>query len=209
MHSLSRRAAPLHAAQPSCYDMNSPLLFGALAALGEDARVEVLDLTPAHAGLLEYFTRYHCKLFLPASRTALCQVPASEPEEIEKIPRVLKRLVPIYKQDKAQLDLLLLWDLPNYLNRHVLTGLIAHLLPHLSRHAVLHTYIHTRQSMPQQPGKFSLGSEGKVRVDLSAQWNTPSPMYYQEILHKLLDPFRVQRGMLLANGLQEYVLRRQ
>ena len=33
------------------------------------------------------------------------------------------------------------------------------------------------------------------------------PMYYQERLHKLFAPFRVDRGMLLANGLQEYVMR--
>jgi len=32
-------------------------------------------------------------------------------------------------------------------------------------------------------------------------------MYYQELLHKLLSPFRIERGMLLANGLQEYILR--
>ena len=207
MNSLTMRAAGLHAGQQTRYDMNSPLLSGVLAALEEDARVEVLDLTPANAGLLEYFARYHCKLYLPACRDALCQVPAGEPDELEKIPQILQRLLPLRAQDG--LDLLLLWDLPNYLHREVLKGLIRHLLPQLSRGAVLHTYIHTRQTMPQQPGNFTLTADGKVSVDLAGQGTLASPMYYQELLHKLLDPFRVERGMLLANGLQEYVLRRR
>lgn len=201
------RAASLHATQQSCYEMNSPLLFGVLAALEEDVRVGVLDLIPAHAGLLEYFARYHCKLFLPGCRDALCALPADEPEETAKLPGALKQLLLLPPHATPVLDMLLLWDLPNYLQRDVLMALINHLLPYLSPRAVLHTYIHTRQSMPQQPGSFSLTPDEKVSVDLTGQWDRTSPMYYQEILHKLLAPLRVERGMLLANGLQEYILR--
>ena len=59
------RAVNQHAEQETRYQLKSPLLFGALQSLDPETRVQVLDLAPANAALLDYFSQFHCKLYLP------------------------------------------------------------------------------------------------------------------------------------------------
>lgn len=204
---IPMRAVNQAAEQETRYRMNSPLLFGVLQALDPESRVDILDLAPVNADLLEYFSQYHCKLHLPACRDELLTLCIKDDEVDRSLSREFKRSIPLPDSDNNTLDLLLLWDLPNYLDKQVLSALITYLAPYTSKRTVLHTYIHTRQSMPAQPGDYRLTSEKNVLVDMPAAWTAISPMYYQELLHKVFAPFRVERGMLLANGLQEYILR--
>ncbi|MFO7602568.1 MAG: hypothetical protein R6X06_02005 [Gammaproteobacteria bacterium] len=189
--------------QAACYDMKSPLLFGVLQAL--DARVELLDLAPPNSNVLDYFSSYHCKLHLPACRDALLNLDATA-EDQPPLTEVFRRYIPLAEGKPCSLDLLLLWDLPNYLDRSVLAALITYLMPYVSVGTVLHTYIHTRQRMPESPGNYRLTREHTVTVEMAATWRASSQLYYQELMNKVFAPFRVDRGMLLGNGLQEYLL---
>ena len=206
MYTVPMRAVNQHAEQETHYRLKSPLLFGVLQALEPETRVEVLDLAPANADLLDYFSQYHCKLHLPGCRDELLTLGMTDDEANRPLPREFNRLIPLQNGGTSTLDIVLLWDLPNYLDKQVLSALITYLTPHVTNHTVLHTYIHTRQTMPEQPGDYRLSLENNVLVDMPAIGNASSPMYYQELLHKVFAPFRVKRGMLLANGLQEYIL---
>lgn len=205
MHTIPMRAVNQSAEQETHYLLNSPLLFGALESLDAEARVCVLDLAPANGQLLDYFSAYHCKLILPGCRDALLALRPPEDESQPPLASVLTSELPLPQY--APLDLILLWDLPNYLDKAVLTALIMHLLAHVAEHTVMHMYLHTRQRMPSQPGDYHLIPKQAVKVELSAPWAATSPKYYQELIHKILAPFRIARGMLLGNGLQEYILR--
>jgi hypothetical protein len=207
MYTIPMRAVNRHTGQETRYNLNSPLLFGVLQALDPETRVDILDLAPANANMLDYFAQSHCKLHLPACRDELLTLRLTEDEVEPPLSRVFETCLPLPDSDNNPLDLLLLWDLPNYLDKQVLSALITYLAPYTGKRTVLHTYIHTRQSMPAQPGDYRLTLEKNVLVDMPAAWTATSPMYYQELLHKILAPFRVERGMLLANGLQEYILR--
>ena len=200
-----RSVNPL-AEQEARYSMTSPLLFGVLQALDPETRIEVLELAPATAGLLDYFSQFHSKLYLPGCRDELLALCVNNDEDAPPLSRIFNRCIP-WPNSNNTLDLVLLWDLPNYLDKQVLSALITYLAPHVTKRTVVHTYIHTRQTMPAHPGDYQLTHENNVTVDLAAAWNASSPMYYQELINKVFAPFRVQRGMLLANGLQEYILR--
>lgn len=201
------RAINQGAGQESRYQLNSPLLFAALSALDPDNRVDILDLTPATPEHLAYFHDYATRLELPGCSTTLLEQREEEDLHHQKLDRLFKRLIPIPQGTKKPLDIILLWDLPNYLDKGLLAGLIEFLVPRTDPHTLIHTYIHTRQNMPVQPGKYRLLQENKVLVDINPDWSTSSPMYYQELLHKVFKPFQVERGMLLSNGMQEYTLR--
>jgi hypothetical protein len=200
------RAVISLAEQETRYAMNSPLLFGVLQALDPESRAEVLDLAPANAELLDYFAAYRCKLHLPGCRDALLKHRIAEDATEYSLSAVFNSLVPFADDDNNSLDLILLWDLPNYLDKRILSAFVDYLMPRLDHASVLHTYIHTRQNMPEYPGEFRLTQNDSIMVDMPAAWSAHSPMYYQELLHKVFAPFRVIRGMLLANGLQEYIL---
>lgn len=193
--------------QESRYQLNSPLLFAALSALDPEKRVDMLDLTPAMPEHLDYFRDYAVRLELPGCGAELLAPRDEEELDNEQIERLIKHLIPSTANSKKPLDIILLWDLPNYLDKRVLSALIQYLLPRTDRHSLIHTYIHTRQTMPTRPAEYRLSQENRVLVDIDSDWTARSPMYYQELLHKVFKPFRVERGMLLANGMQEYILR--
>ncbi len=205
---MPMRAVNTAAEQDARYQMNSPLLFGALQALSPDSSIGLLDLAPANASLLDYFAEYYCKLYLPGCRDELLSLDTGIDSGQPPLAVTMASLLPLRQAQGRPLDLVLLWDLPNYLDQSVLSALISYLATHSSRDTVLHTYVHTRQTMPDAPGDYRLTVEQKVKVEISTAWNTGSPGFYLELINKVFTPFRVDRGMLLANGLQEYILRR-
>ncbi len=201
------RAVNQPAEQETSYSLKSPLLFGVLQDLEPDIRIDVLDLNPAYPGILEFFSQYHCKLYLPGSKDQLLAVQPDEEEEDNTLTGKIESCFPLQADRQNAFNLVLLWDLPNYLDQRVLPALIEYLASQADEHTILHSYIHTRQTMPAQPGDYRLTPEQTVRVNLPAPWTASSPAYHQAMLNKLFSPFRVTRGMLLANGLQEYILR--
>ena len=189
------------------YRLNSPLLFETLSKLPEEGYFQFLDLAPATPGLLHFFSQFHCRLYLPGCADDLWQLEI-DPDELDatgKISETIASCLPLKNREPAQLDVILLWDILNYLPKPVLTGLIDYLLQFSKKSTVVHSYIHTRQSMPRTPGCYQFTADKGIHVEQNSDHLIASPAYYQEALHRLLRPFVVQRSILLANGLQEYV----
>lgn len=195
------------AEQESSYRIKSPLLFGVLQQFDPETRYEILDLSPANTDTLDFFSPYRCRLHLPGCRDTLLTQVTAEAQEPATWTQLFNTCLPWPEPAPASLDLLLLWDLPNYLNEPGVRALIDYLAPCFSARTALHMYIHTRQTMPVTPCNYRITGEQQVQIETFSAWTAVSPVYYQERLHKLFAPFRVERGMLLANGLQEYVMR--
>ena len=189
--------------------MNSPLLFEALEDLSQAGYFQLLDVIPAGPSLLGAFSHYHCKLYLPGCIDALMHLRIGEDDTPQKLQRDLHRALGLYADSGVKLDVLLLWDLPNYLTNPILSALIKYLLPFTSERARLHCYICTCQQMPASPATYQFAGNEKIWVEPESEQTMPAPVHYQEALHRLLAPFVVQRSILLSNGLQEYVLRKQ
>jgi hypothetical protein len=192
--------------------IKSPLLSDLLGAYTEEGYYQVLDTMPAYNQLIEYFSRLHCKLFLPGCHESLLTLKLDELDTETKLNRALIKHIGLKKQSKAALTLILLWDLPNYLEPELLQALIQYLLPHCKENVMLHAYIHTREQMPTQPGIYKIHSGDKSAVVSKEQTkgqSCSSPMYFQETLQKLMSPFLVQRSILLSGGMQEYLLQRR
>lgn len=189
------------------YRMNSPLLFELLQGLSEEGCHQFLDIMPATPGVLDFFSQYHCKLYLPGCVNELWNLRADVLDTSNKLNRAFVNALGLYRNNKAKLDVMLLWDLPNFLDKPILSGLIEYLLPHTNNMTRLHCYVYTRQSMPASPGRYQFAPERKIWVEHQTEQTISCPAYYQEVLHKLLFPFVVQRSILLSNGMQEYVLK--
>lgn len=203
------RVAPQLLPQESDCAINSPLLSSLLSDYSEQDYFEVMDIMPASGQLIDLFSAYHCKLYLPACHASLCKLSLEELDTDNKLNRALINIFGFKKQNKAALNLILLWDLPNYLDANILSELIQYLLPHCAADVMLHTYIHTREHMPATPGIYKLQSDRRIAVEQNSTQTSLSPMYYQESLQKAMSPFLVQRGILLSGGMQEYLLKRR
>jgi len=189
--------------------IKSPLLFDLFGNFSEERYFQLLDIQPVSGQFIEHFSSLHCKLYLPGCSESLLSLNMDDLDTDTKLNRALVKNLGLKKQSKASLSLILLWDLPNYLDANLLHTLIQYLLPHCTDDVKLHAYIHTRGQMPAEPGVYQLQSDGKIAITLKDQQTSSSPMYYQETLQKTLSPFLVQRSILLSGGMQEYLLQRR
>ncbi len=192
--------------QEAGFAINSPILFDLLNGLSEEAHYEILDITPANQGVIDSFSSYCCKLYLPGCIKDLCEMTPDKYDTANKLYRAFSSALGLYKKQKASLNVMLLWDLPNYLDKQVMQGLIDYLSDHMHESVKLHFYIHSQQHMPASPGRYTITQEGKVWLENSSDTTVKSPRYYQEALLTLFQPFKVKRSMLLSSGLQEYIL---
>lgn len=194
--------------QENGYAISSPVLFDLLNGLSKDERHEILDLLPANKEFINSFSSFCCKLYLPGCLQELCGMTSDKYDTANKLHRAFSRMLGLYKKRRAFLNVIFLWDLPNYLDKKVMAGLIEYLSQHMHEKVKLHFYIHTRLQMPASPRVYSIMPDGKIWLENSSDDTIKSPQYFQEALQELLHPFKVKRSMLLSGGLQEYILER-
>ena len=194
--------------QEAGFAINSPILFDLLKSLSQEAHHEILDVCPASQGVIDLFSSLHCKLYLPGCLNELCEMTSDKYDTANKLYRAFTQRLGFHKQQKAALNVIFLWDLPNYLDKQVMRGLIEYLSHHMHEKVKLHFYIHSNQQMPAAPGSYSILPEGKVWLENSSETTVKSPLYFQEALLTLFNPFKVKRSMLLSSGLKEYILAR-
>jgi len=192
--------------QEAGFAINSPILFDLLNSLSQEEHHEILDICPANQGVIDLFSSYYCKLYLPGCVKELCEITSDKYDTTNELYRAFTRTLGLYKKQKASLNVIFLWDLPNYLDKPVMRGLIEYLSQHMHEKVKLHFYIHSKQQMPASPGSYSILPEGKVLLENSSDTTVKSPLYFQEALLTLFHPFKVKRSMLLSSGLKEYIL---
>ena len=62
--------------------------------------------------------------------------------------------------------------------------------------------------MPSRPGRFEPLQDRRLINRLRGSNEIPAPRYTPEELGRLMDGFSIERGRLLANGMQEFAFRK-
>ena len=188
-------------------NINSPLLFDMFKKISKDNKQVILDISQISADSLEYFSNYWCKLHLTNTINEFCSLQESSVNTSHKWHRALVKTMGFYKNDKTDIDIILLWGLLNYLNADQLKGLISYLLPQCSKKAQLHVYVFNSELMLEKPANYSI-VKNQVFIhqqQLSKEINCP--MYNLNDLQKHLFPFKLDHSVMLSSGIQEYVFR--
>lgn len=186
----------------------SPLLFSLFDKLDPQKQLRILDTGAANASTIETLSRFYCKLWIADSWNEICALSPEQAETDDNLHDSFDRAFHLHKQQPAKLDVILLWDLPNYLDGRILSDLIQYLQIHMHAQTLLHCYIYTSSQMPAVPGHFAIDAGQTVVIRHQDCGTRPCPAYYQEALQKIMSPFRVRRSVLQANGMQEYLLGR-
>ena len=192
--------------QDTGYAISSPILFDLLNGMSKEEHHEILDILPASQGVIDSFSDFCCKLYLTGCLQELRGMTSDTYDTTNKLHRAFNRTLGFYKKRRAFLNVIFLWDLPNYMDKQVMKGLIEYLSHHMHKKVKLHFYIHIKQQMPASPGVYSIMPEGKVWLENSSDATVKSPLYFQDALQTLFHPFKVKRSMLLSSGMQEYIL---
>jgi len=182
---------------PTAERVKVPLLTELLTSgAGDHCRVWA-DLGSAQSGLVEQLTGGRNRLIVVDLPAALENADAQWhlPDQVLEEP---------YWTEPV--DYFLCWDLLNYMTpKHLgeLSRRVAHRARTGSRVHALIQYSGT--SMSEFPGRYGLEADGQLRVVPLDARATSTPRYSPKALEKAMPELRVERTMLLNNGMQEFI----
>jgi len=180
----------------------------ALSALFEGIRgrkVNVLDLGSAVGSNVEFLSQYGCKLFIEDLYAALSSRTSGEGDlagseffaDFLSLP------------EDTRFDVILAWDLFNYLHRKELATFSEQLRRFSHKGTLLLALISYHKQIPTQPYRFKIKDEQTLVYERRTASERPSPRLAPAEVTGLLKGFRVDRSFLLKHGIQEYLLVRE
>lgn len=171
-----------------------------------ERRQVVLDLGAVSQAMLDRLSASRpCRiemadLYFYGGIAGIEQLVSSEEQDLSLIDRFLPR------PNDERLDLILCWDLPNYLSLQALTLLIDALSPRAAPGCRLHMLVaYSKREMPRTPGRYVPAADGNLIQIITSGEMIKAPRYSPEDIGTALGNFRYERGVLLANGMQEFV----
>ncbi len=184
---------------------NAPLWRLAIEELDPEQRCVVLDLGPAVPETVQLLSAYRCRLQIADIADALATIAAAEDTKA----RMTACATALGPPAPEPLDLVLCWDLWNYLPPTAFAALMHAVAARCRPGARVHgLVVYSEPQMPATPGRFRPQPGGQLLWDVSIAETCAAPRYSPEQLGDALADFRHERGMLLSNGLQEFLYRR-
>lgn len=175
-----------------------PALLQAMRRKGQG--LTILDLGPAVGSNVEFLSQLGCKLHIGdlfASRAS-----AGEGEELGQ--EFFEQLFP----SDARFDVVLAWDLFNYLQRREMIRLGSLLRRHCRSGALLFALMSIQKQIPAQPMRFRMQDNGQLLYERRTFLDRPGPRYAPSEISGFLKGFQVDRSFLLRHGIQEYLFLR-
>jgi hypothetical protein len=167
----------------------------------------ILDLGAASTPLLTLLGQSRCRVEVAdlAHFGGIDHLNSAEPGPA--LVEAADSLLPNKLSDDA-IDLVLCWDLPNYMTLDSLSALMDAIGRRVRRGALAHALIFYADSdMKQHPGRFVPTADGDL-LDHGIPGETmPAPRYSPEDLGKVMGRFSIDRARLLGNGMQEFLFR--
>ncbi len=190
---------------PLC--LRAPVFADLIGGLDEGQRHVILDLGPARSGLIERLNVLRCRLdVLDLTRhlSHLIQLQSDDDERAQQA--ILAKSLPSGRPEPVQI--VLCWDLLDYLPLAVTARLLTLLRERLAPAARLHALVeYASPHMPISPRRIGPNLEGNLLVEATAPELGPAPRHSVGTLASHLPGFRAERSMLLGNGMQEYLFR--
>jgi hypothetical protein len=164
----------------------------------------VLDLGAARSETIRTFGRFRCRLDICDLADGLATL------RDETDPRVLRQTVEtlLPRRGTEGIDIVLCWDLINYLSAPALTAVMEGIAARCKSGALAHGLVYySMRTMPQQPGCFVPVDDQRLINKALPGPERPAPRYSPEDLARCMPRYTVERGRLLRNGMQEFLFR--
>lgn len=184
--------------------LNAPLFRSLMERMQEGGRSVVLDLGPAQPRTISLLSHFRCRLDIADIEEGLPGL--REDTEPDLLGEKIEALLPAKREEPT--DLVLCWDLLNYLTRPALKALMNCIAerghPGMLAHALV-AYSTTR--MPAAPNRYAPTDDYSLSVTPVTGEQREAPRYTPEDLGQCLPRYRRERAMLLRNGMQEFLFR--
>jgi len=203
--SLLRPSPPASGSEPSRehQSLALPLLLG---QLGGGLRRRVLDLGPAVGANVAFFANRSCRVHIADLQQSLFPSGEAKPAlSSEAFEAVLRADLPTAET----FDVILAWDLLNYLEDSRIRLLSRHLAQRCPPGSLLLVLISNRKEIPDRPSRFEILDQDHLVYEIETTLRRDGPQYKEALLHRCLPEFEVESTFLLRNGIQEYLFARR
>lgn len=164
----------------------------------------ILDLGPAVGRNVQYLGRFAPKIHIADLYNTLKLLKSRRGPDRSRFAKILDRDLP--RAGGRPIDLILAWDLLNYLERPLLTQLSEHLEKLCRRESLLFALIANQRQISDTPIQFLIIDADTLRYETGSRKTRLAPQYKEPDLDRLMPSFEVETSYLLRNGMQEYVL---
>jgi len=175
-----------------------------LRRLMEKRHARVLDLGAAIGPNVSFVGRYAPKLYISDLYNTLRSRPGGMPRDRKQLDRLLTQELP--SSELGPFDLVLAWDLLNYLTGEQLASLGRHLARLCRPDSLVFALFTNSKEMPSLPIGFRIIDTDTLAYTIDSDIGRRAPLFKEPDLKRLLPDFEVETSFLLRNGFQEYVL---
>jgi len=184
--------------------LRAPLFLQLINQIPEGNRQVVLDLGPARPETVALFSRFRCRMEIADLAPALPALNLAG--EDDPLPDAVNRCLPAPRQEAV--DVVLCWDLLNYLDRPALTALMETLALRCRPGTLVHFLLYySEPQMPEKPGRMAPLADGQLQFTATGPGLIRAPRYSPEDLAHCMQDYTVVRAILLQNGMQEFLYR--
>ncbi len=200
LHSQSNARAEI--SRPATF--KAPLFRSATECLETGQRRGILDLCSARGQTIAFLNRYRCRLDFTDLGDGLDKLNAET--DRRRLADLAESMLPARHDETT--DIVLCWDLLNYLERPALTAVMAGVAARAATGTLVHALIvYADNHMPARPGNYAVLDDQQLCRLSSYTEERAAPRYSPEDLKKCLAGYVMDRAALLSNGMQEFLFR--
>ena len=203
--SLAFRNDAFEGGYPAELEFKSPSVELIVERLREPGKHQILDLgAPANVNV-EFFSQTPCRLWIEDLQRFLSEGRPSQDddEEIDIAGAVLDALA--YDRG-ARFDLVVGWDLFNYMEPPTIEALVSQVSRSCRRGTLLFLIGFTSTKIPNRPARVTIVANGRLRyTPMGDRFTIGNPRHSPISLEKMMPGFRLLHSFLLGEGLQEYL----
>jgi hypothetical protein len=161
----------------------------------------ILELGPARGSNIEFWSRFGSSLYIADLRASLPLPSLSEDQERSEADwsRVLEL------PEDRRFDVILAWDLFNYIDLASLPSLIRFLTRFCHPGTIVFSLIFDQPQMPAEITVYRILDEGHLSYDSSSSGARPCPRHQPRALAGVMHRFRTANSFRLRNGVVEYL----
>jgi hypothetical protein len=173
--------------------------------LQDDVVYEVLELGPVRKGNIEFWSQFSNSIYVADLRSILPLPPLPPPPEEDADPpeRNWHRLLEL--PEERRFDIILAWDLPNYLDLSDLSALIDYLGRFCRPGTILFMLIFDNQKMREDIAVYRIVDESHLGYEMGSSKMRECPRHHAHTLTQMMRGFRSADSFRLRNGVIEYL----
>jgi hypothetical protein len=183
----------------------SPGLEEAVGTVPDEGTCKVLDLGPSVAANVDFVSKFASYLQIV---DAIDRGPAAlEPGTIGS--DRLSNLSTLIENHRRSFNLVLAWDVINYLSTDQAERLVASLAELCLPNARFHAIFFATDTMPAVPNRYRIINDARLAYEPATSELRGAPELPPAAVAKLLKSFQVEHSFVLQHGVHEYVARRK